>query len=588
MRNGRLARSETPVDRSLPPTAGPTSDAASVAQEAAHGELLAARVAELESELASERAHNASRVREVEGHVRVLRATLQELQTEFRRGAAERDRLKSQLEKRAREIEELRAPGRDGTPEAMDAARTEIDRLKRRVVELEAMRHATPDEDSVEERFGRLESEIHKRDQALVHSAERAAHYEQRIARLERKLDRARSKVAEVRESLLAEKRRAAAEGRPDPAPAALAAVERPEPDSDSPAPEDDVDTAERGQPEGVADGASRPTPSAAAAARAAAETDPPPPRNKDEEARLPGVPGLRLERFLHESAAGFSYEAREISTRRPTEVLLLARPLGDLDGKKLDSLLLARHPNLASAISFGVSRAGPYVVLERAEGESLAEWVRRVGPLPEWTVVPVALQIARGLRQAAFHGALHGDLSPDVVRIDPSGRVTVKDTGVGALVPSSERAAKAPQYASPERLRGTPPDARGDVYSLGALVYFLLTGHPPYEGDAAEVAKLHLAGAAPDVRAKRPDVSPDFAQLVARFLARKADERPLTWDQVLVELERRLPTRGDAEPENGFAARAREFVVDHPYLFAAAAALPLAMAGGLLYLLGS
>lgn len=292
-----------------------------------------------------------------------------------------------------------------------------------------------------------------------------------------------------------------------------------------------------------------------------------------------PDVIGLRIDGDPKETPLGRRYEAHDTDSRRDVEILVFSHELSKLDGSRLDSLLQSRHPNLAAAIAFGRTRARPYVVFERAAGETLEEWVRRAGPAPETDALRVALQIARGLREAAFHGALHGDLSPRVVRITSSGEVKVEDAGLGGLHAASSRPLPSPGYAAPERLRdGAPPDARADVFSLGAVLHFVLTAHAPFEADAPRPA-----GPGPDPRKRRPAISPGLAQLVMTMTSSETSARPATWDDALAAIER-LAAGALVPPPRAAEPRAvATFVTAHPFVAAALAAVPIVAAALLL-----
>lgn len=301
-----------------------------------------------------------------------------------------------------------------------------------------------------------------------------------------------------------------------------------------------------------------------------------------------PDIPELSFETELESGALGPRYQARERDSRRPVTVQLLPGQFAEVDGKRVDSLLLARHSNLVAALSFGVCREGPYLVFERAVGETVAEWIGRVGPVQEHVALMVALQTARGLRQAAFHGAQHGDLTPAQVRISTTGEVKVEGVGLHELAPERSLPPTA-GHAAPERLReGGRIDVPGDAYSFASLVYFMLTGRPPFEGDRETVLRAHATRGFPDVRDVRSDLSPGAIRLLERLTHADPDRRPVSWDQILVEVERLCPeleaaAEQEQPPRKGLIGR---MVSDHPYLFAVAAGFPLLLAAAIVHLL--
>ncbi len=358
--------------------------------------------------------------------------------------------------------------------------------------------------------------------------AEQAA----RIAELETKLALSRDRVAQMRDALVAERRNAKSE------PLTVEA---------------DPDDA--------------PPPAAAA----------PAPRTVDE--GFPEVPGLTSEGLAERSAMGTRFRARRAEDRRAVWVIVLADPLREADLRRIDAMMQSRHPNLATTLAVAGSDCGPYLVLERTLGDTLHEWIARDGLPPERTALSMALQIARGLRHAAFHGTLHGGLSPRSVRVAPDGHVQVEDAGLADLRPAPDEPLRDARFASPERLRtGVAPDARSDIYSFGAVLHFLLTGKAPFEGDAVAVERAQKERGTPDPRALRACVSREASGFVTTLMAIDADMRPGTWDQVLVDLERIVNVETDGTPDS-LRGRVARFVALHPLVACAVAAAPLVAA---------
>ncbi|MCG3135444.1 MAG: hypothetical protein HMLKMBBP_03100 [Planctomycetes bacterium] len=520
--------------------------------------------------------------------MRLLRKTVADLQEETRRNAQERDQIRAQLDRTHRELAEqaARQPERSHDEDrALLDLRRECE--KARAEAAEAARESAA-----------LRTKLQSRDVDLRAAAQALEVLERRCDEADRLLAERASRAArdsgrddsatglavgpEADDAAAADRDlledTGTGPGVPqadDPDPASLPAAARRLAEADVPAPADDegpgrADSCDTQDEPPLARAARAPAaPPAADNYRAAEPQDP----------SFPEVPGVRIERLVSDGPLGRVFDARETPSRRPVSVRMLASALRLLDGKRLDSLLLAKHPNLVSVLNFAVSRDGPYLVLERTEGETAEEWVRRVGPLPEKVVLAVALECARGLRQAAFHGAVHEELSPAHVWIDAAGAVRVSGAGQRPILSPNDGTCAAPQYASPERLRGSPPpDARSDIWSLGCVMWFLLAGKPPFVGDK-EAVQRHQAAGAPSVREARPDVSADTAKLLQRMTSTDPDQRHMTWDQLLVDLERRVPGRVSEDLRGNLAARARRLAIAHPWVVPAAIAGLLAIA---------
>jgi serine/threonine-protein kinase len=206
------------------------------------------------------------------------------------------------------------------------------------------------------------------------------------------------------------------------------------------------------------------------------------------------------------------------------------------------------QHANLTTVLADRSGGEFPHLVLPYVEGVSLAQVRRSIaGPLPVATACLVARQVAAAL--AALHDALwlHGDVTPANILVAPGGHTTLIDLGLTRRIGSEEcrsdlLLAMTPGYAAPELLvphvRLTPA---ADVYSLGLVLFEMLAGRPPFvAANSAEVHKLHVRQAPPDLRQLRPTASRELAELVRRLLVKEPLRRPASGDVVrwLAEIE--------------------------------------------------
>ncbi len=205
-----------------------------------------------------------------------------------------------------------------------------------------------------------------------------------------------------------------------------------------------------------------------------------------------------------------------------------------------------------------------PCIVAERLDGEDLQTRLERVGRLSYEDATTIARQICRGLAAAHAHGVVHRDLKPSnlflCARADERITVKILDFGVAKLAgaPDITRGGSVvgtPAYMAPEQARCAEVDERVDVYGVGAVLYRMLTGRPPYEGSdpTATVVKV-LGESPPSPRSLDPTLPRDVEQLVLRAMARDPERRP----QTALELERMLRPWSEPDHESREAALLR------------------------------
>ncbi|MCO5167603.1 MAG: serine/threonine protein kinase [Planctomycetes bacterium] len=289
-----------------------------------------------------------------------------------------------------------------------------------------------------------------------------------------------------------------------------------------------------------------------------------PPPRHG------PPQPGQRVGPFLllrelGRGAMGVVFEARHVDLGREVALKLRLAPAGVDERDERRFLVEAqaaarlRHPGIVAVHEVGRDEAGrAWIAMDLVEGAPLDAALRR-GPLPVERAARLALGIARALEHAHAHGVLHRDLKPANVLVRPDDAPLVMDFGLARLTEGADALTRTgellgtPAYMAPEQADGQRVDARADVWSLGATLYHLLTGAPPFEG-ASVIMVLHAALTAPvpSPRARRPEVPPALEAIVLRCLARPPEQRYPSAAAVAADLERFL--RGDAPADAGRA----------------------------------
>ena len=201
-------------------------------------------------------------------------------------------------------------------------------------------------------------------------------------------------------------------------------------------------------------------------------------------------------------------------------------------------------HPNIVSIYDRGEAEDSYYIAMEFLDGRSLKELILGHGPAPVNVAIEYVRQILSALRFAHRHGIVHRDIKPHNVLVDREGRVKVTDFGIARAGTSQMTEAGSivgtAQYLSPEQARGGEVDQRSDLYSLGVVLYELLTGETPFEGDTpVEIAMKHLSTMPPPPSTLRPELPHDLDMVVMRALAKDPEERYQSADEMEADLER-------------------------------------------------
>ncbi len=201
-------------------------------------------------------------------------------------------------------------------------------------------------------------------------------------------------------------------------------------------------------------------------------------------------------------------------------------------------------HPNIVSIYDRGEAEDTYYIAMEYLDGRTLKELIVGHGQAPVRVAVEYARQILSALRFAHRHGIVHRDIKPHNVLVDREGRVKVTDFGIAragtSQMTETGSIVGTAQYLSPEQARGGEVDQRSDLYSLGVVLYELLTGKTPFEGDTpVEIAMKHLSATPQTPSELRPDIPPELDMVILRALAKDPDDRYQSADEMEADLER-------------------------------------------------
>jgi serine/threonine-protein kinase len=254
-----------------------------------------------------------------------------------------------------------------------------------------------------------------------------------------------------------------------------------------------------------------------------------------------------RLLSMLGEGGMGAVYKAEHI---RMGKALALKVLRGDFAGEarsvslfRAEAQIVSRlsHPHTIAVFDFGeLDRTeGFYLAMEYVPGRDLAAVLQEAERLPEARVIDIGQQILGSLAEAHDAGIVHRDIKPgnvmlmrtrsgeDFVKVLDFGIATLRDEPAAATTTSVGAIIGTPSYLSPEQARGTEVDTRSDLYSVGALLYELTAGRPPFHGmSPVAVVSAHLHDPPPALRTVAPGVSEGLAAVIHRALEKKVDRR--------------------------------------------------------------
>jgi eukaryotic-like serine/threonine-protein kinase len=257
-----------------------------------------------------------------------------------------------------------------------------------------------------------------------------------------------------------------------------------------------------------------------------------------------------RLESKLGSGGMSTVFLARDETLERWVAVKVMHREISDqpdqIERFRREARAVAQlsHPNVVAVIDAGEDGGYPYIVFEYVEGETLKQRIDRLGRLPVDEAAAYAIEIGRGLAAAHARGMVHRDVKPQNALIDAEGRAKVTDFGIARTLESdgltkTGRVLGTTDYVSPEQAMGHNVDARSDIYSLGVLLYEMLTGEVPFRAETlVGVAMKHVNEQIPDVQRRRPEISSALAAVVERATFKDVSKRYPDMSAFLADLE--------------------------------------------------
>jgi serine/threonine-protein kinase len=257
-----------------------------------------------------------------------------------------------------------------------------------------------------------------------------------------------------------------------------------------------------------------------------------------------------RLEAKIGAGGMSTVYRAFDETLQRQVAIKLMNREVASdsdqLERFRREARAVAQlsHPHIVGVIDAGEDEGRPYIVFEYVEGETLKERIRRLGRLPVPEAVAYAIEIARALGAAHARHIVHRDVKPQNVLIDEEGSAKVTDFGIARTLDeegltADGRVLGTTDYVSPEQALGQPVTGQSDLYSLGVVLFEMLTGEVPFRGESqVAVAMKHVREELPDVQALRPEISAALASVVDTATAKHQEDRYANDAELIADLE--------------------------------------------------
>jgi serine/threonine protein kinase/predicted ATPase len=260
-------------------------------------------------------------------------------------------------------------------------------------------------------------------------------------------------------------------------------------------------------------------------------------------------LPGYTILKLLGKGGMGKVYLAEDSVLGRRVAIKVISEqfssdvPTVQRFVREARTMATVEHPHIVRVYSFGEVEGRQYLVMEYVKGESLSTRIRSLGRLDAEEALRILSETLEALAAAWGHGIIHRDIKPANILLDEAGRVRVADFGLAkvtevegdASITRDGQVVGTPHYLSPEQARGEGRlDFRTDIYSLGIVLYEMLTGEPPFRGATPiSIVDQHLHAMIPALGQQRPDIPGEYEQLCEWMVRKRPEDRPENYEEL-------------------------------------------------------
>ncbi len=272
-------------------------------------------------------------------------------------------------------------------------------------------------------------------------------------------------------------------------------------------------------------------------------------------------IGGCKIIKKLGEGGMGVAYQAHHTRLDRAV-VLKILLPDWAKDPEQAKAFLLEaqaaarlEHPRIVQVYDQGSQGGLHYITMQFVDGETLEDLMARQKQIPSLKAISIIKAALEGLGEAHRHGIVHRDVKPSNILLGKDGSIRLSDFGLALKMTKGKaqdtKIIGTPLYMSPEQIWGIEMDGRSDIYSMGATLYHMLAGKPPFDGaTATDIVSAHVNNPAPDIRQAASGISKAMAELLLNMMAKQPEDRPSSVEAVLAALNSPAMVMADAAVE--------------------------------------